>query len=64
MAMRLQSEEPGQPKSMQFAHFGVLDAGSQSKSSLFASAVFNITVALIVIVINWRPQGLLGRVRL
>jgi len=50
--MRLQSEEPGQPKSMQFAHFGVLDAGSQSKSSLFASAVFNITVALVVIIIS------------
>jgi TonB family protein len=52
MATRLQSEDLGQPKSMQFAHFGVLESGSQSKSSLFASAVFNITVALIVIVIS------------
>jgi len=52
MAMRLQSEEPGQPKSMQFAHFGVLDAGSQSKSSLLASLLFNVTVALVVIIIS------------
>jgi len=52
MATRLQSEDLGQPKSMQFSHFGVLDSGSQSKSSLLASAMFNITVALIVIVIS------------
>ena len=52
MAMRLQSEQLGQPPSMQFAHFGVLDAGRQSKSSLFASLVLNVTVALVLIVIS------------
>jgi len=52
MATPLQSEQPGQPKSMQFAHFGVLDAGHQSKQSLFVSTVFNVVAALVIIVIS------------
>jgi TonB family protein len=52
MATPLHSEELGQPKSMQFAHFGVLDAGHQSKPSVFASMLLNLFVALILIVIT------------
>ncbi len=37
---------------MQFAHFGVLDAGSQSKGSLFTSLAINLLVALVVIVVG------------
>ncbi len=37
---------------MQFAHFGVLDAGAQSKASTVTSLVLNLTIAFVVIVIS------------
>ena len=46
MAMPPRSEELGQPKDVQFAHFGVLDSGSQSKPSVFVSLIVNVIVLL------------------
>jgi TonB family protein len=37
---------------MQFAHFGVLNDGSQSKASLFTSISLNIIIAVVVIIIG------------
>jgi protein TonB len=51
MAKPLRSEESA-PQNMQFAHFGVLNDGSQSKASLFTSITVNIIIALIVIIIG------------
>jgi protein TonB len=52
MAKPLISEEPGQPKDMQFAHFGVLDAGTQSKASTITSVTINVLLAFVIIVIG------------
>ncbi len=52
MAKPLRSEDPTPPKSMQFAHFGVLNDGQQSKTSLFTSISLNIIIALVVIIIG------------
>jgi TonB family protein len=52
MALPLQSEERVEPVSVQFAHFGVLDTGSQSKSSVFVSMVTNLTLLLIFFIIS------------
>jgi periplasmic protein TonB len=51
MAKPLRSEDPA-PQNMQFAHFGVLNDGSQSKTSLFTSITLNIIIALCVIIIG------------
>src|ERR1700733_12234586 len=51
MAKPLRSEESA-PQNMQFPHFGVLNDGSQSKSSLITSIPFNILFALVVIIIG------------
>jgi protein TonB len=51
MAKPLRSENPN-PQNMQFAHFGVLDDGSQSKSSLFTSITLNVLLALCAIIIG------------
>lgn len=52
MAKPLRSEDPNPPKSMQFAHFGVLNDGQQSKASLFTSISLNVIIALVVIIIG------------
>ncbi len=51
MAKPLRSEDPN-PTNMQFAHFGVLNAGQQSKSSMFTSITLNVILALVVIIIG------------
>jgi protein TonB len=51
MAKPLRSQDPS-PKNMQFAHFGVLNDGAQSKASLFTSVTLNIIIALVVIIIG------------
>jgi protein TonB len=51
MAKPLRSEDPA-PQNMQFAHFGVLNDGSQSKTSLFTSITLNVIIALCVIIIG------------
>jgi TonB family protein len=40
------------PPNRQFAHFGVLDSGGQSKSAFFGSIVFNVILALLAIIIG------------
>jgi len=52
MAAPLRSDTPGQQKSVQFAHFGVLDAGAQSKTSTITSLLLNLAIAFVVIVIS------------
>jgi TonB family protein len=51
MAKPLRSEDP-HPQNMQFAHFGVLNDGSQSKASLFTSITLNILLLLCAIIIG------------
>src|SRR5260370_20623700 len=51
MVKPLRSEDPT-PQNMQFAHFGVLNDGSQSKASLFTSIPLNIIIAVIFIIIS------------
>jgi len=52
MAAPLRSANPETQKSMQFAHFGVLDTGTQSKTSAATSLALNLAVAFVVIVIS------------
>ncbi|MGP8260109.1 MAG: energy transducer TonB [Acidobacteriaceae bacterium] len=52
MPMPQQGDKLGPPKSVQFAHFGVLDAGRQNKSSLFFSLVVNAIALFVLIVIS------------
>jgi TonB family protein len=47
----LRSEDPA-PKDMQFATFGILNDGAQSKTSLFASIALNVVTAIVVIIIG------------
>src|ERR1700748_1191013 len=51
MAKPLRSDDPA-PQNMQFAHFGVLNDGNQSKGSLFTSIALNILLALCAIIIG------------
>jgi periplasmic protein TonB len=51
MAKPLRSDDPA-PQNMQFAHFGVLNDGNQSKSSLLTSVALNILLALCAIIIG------------
>ncbi len=51
MATPLRSANP-QPSDLQFSHFGVLDAGAQSKSSVLTAVGLNVTLALIAIIIS------------
>jgi periplasmic protein TonB len=51
MAKPLRTDDPT-PQNMQFAHFGVLNDGSQSKGSLFTSIGLNILLAFCAIVIG------------
>ena len=50
MPMPPQGDKLGPPKSMQFAHFGVLDAGHQNKPTVVFSVVLN-TIAICVLII-------------
>ena len=51
MAKPLRSDDPT-PQNMQFAHFGVLNDGNQSKASLFTSITLNIVIALCAVIIG------------
>ena len=46
MPKPLHTDDSPQPNDQQFKHFGVLNAGGQSKGSLFTSIVVNIVLAL------------------
>jgi len=52
MAAPLRSDTPGQQKSVQFAHFGVLNAGGQSKASTIVSVVLNGLAIFVFVVIS------------
>ncbi|HEX4577546.1 MAG TPA: TonB family protein [Edaphobacter sp.] len=45
------SDDP-KPQNMQFAHFGVLNDGNQSKGSLFTSIALNVLLAFCAVVIG------------
>ena len=51
MAKPLRTDETN-PKSMQFTHFGVLNDGQQSKSSVVTSVTLNIIIALCVLILG------------
>ena len=44
--------DSGQPKSMQFAHFGVLNDGYQSKASTMTAVLVNVALAFVIVVIG------------
>jgi TonB family protein len=46
------SEHPGKPQDTQFAHFGILNDGAQSKTSTITSLVLNSLIAFVIIVIG------------
>jgi TonB family protein len=46
------SEHPGKPQDTQFAHFGVLNDGTQSKTSTITSLLLNSFVAFVIIIIG------------
>jgi periplasmic protein TonB len=52
MAAPLQSEISGPKESLQFAHFGVLNAGAQSKTSTVTALILNLTIVFVVIVVS------------
>ncbi len=51
MAKPLRSQI-AQPQDLRFTHFGVLDAGAQSKGSLFTAVGINVTLAVIAVIIS------------
>jgi protein TonB len=51
MVMPLRSDNPT-PQDIQFKHFGILDDGSQSKSSLYSSVAINVLIAIVIIIIG------------
>ncbi len=52
MAKPLRTDDSNPPQSMQFTHFGVLNDGQQSKSSVVTSITLNIIIALCVLIIG------------
>ncbi len=52
MAAPLRSETSGPKESLQFAHFGVLNAGAQSKTSTATALILNVTIVFVVLVIS------------
>jgi protein TonB len=52
MAQPLRTEEHSQPGSLQFAHFGVLNPGKQSKASVLTSITINVLLALVAILLG------------
>ncbi len=52
MPMPPQGDKLGPPQSMQFAHFGVLDAGRQNKPTVVLSVVVNAIILFVLIVIS------------
>jgi TonB family protein len=51
MPKPLRSEDP-RPRDISFTHFGVLNTGAQSKSSLFTSITINVLLGLICLIIG------------
>ena len=51
MPKPLVSQDP-KPRDIQFTHFGVLNTGAQSKTSLFTSITVNALLALIIVIVG------------
>jgi len=51
MSNPLRNANP-QPRDLQFKHFGVLNAGNQSKSSVVTAVAINVAVAFILVVLS------------
>jgi len=49
---------------MQFAHFGVLDTGAQSKASTLTSLLVNLAIAFVVIVISLAHRQIIEKSRM
>jgi protein TonB len=64
MAVPLRSDNPETQKSMQFAHFGVLNPGAQSRTSTITSLVLNLSVAFVIIVITAATKRTLDKNKL
>jgi periplasmic protein TonB len=64
MAAPLRSANTGPQQSMQFAHFGVLDAGTQSKASTVTSLAVNLAIAFVVIVISLAHKQIVDNTKL
>jgi TonB family protein len=47
----LRSDNPA-PQNIQFTHFGILDDGNQSKSSLYTSIAVNVVIAIVIIIVG------------
>jgi periplasmic protein TonB len=56
MAKPLRSEVIAQPSSIQFTHFGVLNAGRQSKASFFTSIAINLLLVFVVILLGFAAK--------
>ncbi len=52
MAKPLQTEELTPPRNLQFSHFGVLNDGQQSKSSIYTSITVNVVLAVMVVILG------------
>lgn len=52
MAAPLRSANPAPASDIQFSHFGVLDAGRQSKASTVTSLIVNCVAACVIVVIG------------
>ena len=52
MAQPLRSDDFTTPQNLQFTHFGILNAGSQSKSSLATAVTVNFIVAALLIAVG------------
>jgi TonB family protein len=52
MAQPLRSEDDVQPQNIQFSHFGVLQSGNQSKSSVATAVIANVILLIIAIIIG------------
>ena len=52
MTEPLRSQTVEQPQELQFKHFGVLNPGEQSKSSLFTSVTINAILVVLAIIIS------------
>jgi protein TonB len=63
MAKPLRTDNPA-PPSMQFAHFGVLNDGSQSKASLFTSVSVNVVIAIVVCILGAAAKKTMDHARL
>lgn len=63
MAKPLHTDNPN-PPDMQFAHFGVLNDGSQSKASLFTSITLNILTAVVICILGAAAKKQMDHMRL